>query len=65
MSETRLTIDPNSPQGLRRGRVDYEVLDATSEDDIARHAREDDAEAMRDRCVTRRVSPDGCADVSG
>ena len=60
MSRTGLTIDPNSPQGASRGRVDYEVLDATSEDDIARQAHEDDAEAMRDmgrfaRRVRRRL----------
>ena len=60
MSRTRLTIDPDSAQGISRGRVDYEVLDATSEKDIARQAREDDAEAMRDmgrfaRRVRRRL----------
>ena len=48
MSGTRLTIDPDSAQGLPRGRVDHEVLDATGEEDIARQARDDDAEAMRD-----------------
>ncbi|MCY3810823.1 MAG: helix-turn-helix domain-containing protein [Gammaproteobacteria bacterium] len=60
MSKTRLTIDPNDPQGLSRGRVDHKVLDATSEADIARHTRDDDAEAMRDmgrfaRRVRRRL----------
>ena len=60
MSRTRLKIDPDSPQGVPRGRVDYEVLDATTEDDIARQAHEDDAEAMRDmgrfvRRVRRRL----------
>ena len=60
MSRTRLTIDPDSPQSLSVGRVDHEVLDATSEEDIARQARADDAEAMRDmgrfaRRVRRRL----------
>ena len=60
MSGTRLTIDPDSAQGLPRGRVDHEVLDATGEEDIARQARDDDAEAMRDmgrfaRRVRRRL----------
>ena len=60
MSRTRLTIDPDDPQGRPRGRVNHEVLDATGEDDIARQARDDDAEAMRDmgrfaRRVRRRL----------
>ena len=60
MSETRLKIDPDSPQDVLGGRVDHEVLDATGEEDIARQARDDDAEAMRDmgrfvRRVRRRL----------
>lgn len=47
MSGTRLTIDPDGPPGVPGGRVDHEVLDATGEEDIARQARDDDAEAMR------------------
>ena len=48
MSETRIRIDPDDPRSLPPARVDYAVLDATTEEDIARQAREDDAEAMRD-----------------
>lgn len=48
MTRTGLTIDLDNPQGVSRGRVDYEVLDATGEQGIARQAHEDDAEAMRD-----------------
>lgn len=53
-------IDPDNTQGISSGRVDHEVLDATSEEDIARQARDDDAEAMRDmgrfaRRVRRRL----------
>ena len=44
MSGTRLTIDPESPQDFPVGRVDHEVLDATGDEDIARQARDDDAE---------------------
>ena len=60
MGGTRLTIDPDSPRGLPSGRVDHEALDATGVDDIARQARDDDAEAMRDmgrfaRRVRRRL----------
>ena len=51
MSLTRVRIDPDDPEGLPPGQVDYAVLDATTEEDIARQIREDDAEAMRD--VTR------------
>ena len=59
-SDIRLTIDSDSPQGPPRGRVDHQVLDATGEEDIARQARDDDAEAMRDigrfaRRVRRRL----------
>ena len=60
MSRTRLTIDPDSPEGVPGGRVDHDVLAATGEAEIARQAREDDAEAMRDmgrfaRRVRRRL----------
>ena len=60
MNTTRLTIDPDGPQGPPSGRVDHEVLDATGEKDIARQARDDNDEAMRDmgrfaRRVRRRL----------
>ena len=48
MSETRIRIDPDDPRSLPPGRVDYTVLDVTTEVDIARQAREDDAQTMRD-----------------
>ena len=48
MSETRVRIDPDDPESLPPGRVDHAVLDATTEEDIARQIREDDAEALRD-----------------
>ena len=57
MSTTRITIDPDDPGSWPEGRVDYAVLDATTEEDIASQQREDDAEAMRDcpRCAHPRV----------
>ena len=48
MSRTRVRIDPDNPQSLPPGQVDHAVLDATSEEEITRQARDDDAEAMRD-----------------
>ena len=58
MSVTRVRIDPNDPGSLPPGRVDYAVLDATTEEDIARQIREDDAEAMRDMARSvRRADP--------
>ena len=49
MSRTRVKIDPDDPRSLPPGRVDHAVLDAMSEEDIARQAREDDAEALQDK----------------
>ena len=56
MSETRVRIDPDDPLSLPPARVDHAVLDGTTEEDIARQARHDDAEAMRDMAqFARRV----------
>ena len=55
MSVTRVRIDPDDPESLPPGEVDYAVLDATTEEDIARQIREDDAEAMRDSATRRLV----------
>ena len=65
MSVIRVRIDPDDPESLPPGQVDYAVLDATTEEDIARQIREDDAEAMRDvdrslvGCAAFRVDADG------
>ena len=48
MSKTRVTIDPEDPGSLPKGRVDHAVLDATTEADLVSQQREDDAEAMKD-----------------
>ena len=54
MSITRVRIDPDDPESLPPGQVDYAVLDATTEEDIARQIREDDVEAMRDMARSAR-----------
>ena len=54
MSTTRVRIDPDDPGP--EGRVDYAVLDSTTEADLASQQREGDAEAMRDMArFARRV----------
>lgn len=56
MTRTRVKIDPGRRQDLPAGRVNYEVLDATTERDIDAQQRQDDAEAMRDMAkFARRV----------
>ena len=60
MSTTRIRIDLDDPGSLPEGRVDYAVLDSTTEADLVAQEREDDAEAMRDvarfaRRVRRRT----------
>ena len=54
MSVTRVRIDPDDPESLPPGRVDHAVLDATTEEEIARQIREDDAEAMREMAQSAR-----------
>jgi putative transcriptional regulator len=46
MKTVRVKIDPSSPRTAARGRVDHKKLDATTEADLRRQQREDDAEAM-------------------
>ena len=56
MGTTRIRIDPENPASFPAGRVDYNVLDNTTEQDIARQQQQDDAEAMRDMAkYARRV----------
>jgi len=52
----RVKIDPIVRAPLPEGRIDERRLDATTEDDIARQQRADDAEAMQDAArFARRV----------
>lgn len=57
MSTARITVDPDDPGSWPDGRVDYAVLDATAEEDLAAQQQEDDAEAISDcpRCAHPRV----------
>ncbi len=56
MSRTRVRIDPHDPSSLPKGRVNYEVLDRTTERDLSLQQQHDDAEAMRDMArYARRV----------
>ena len=56
MSATRIRIDPENPASFPAARVDYDVLDRTTEQDIAQQQQQDDAEAMQDMAkYARRV----------
>ena len=56
MSRTRIRVNPNDPRSLPAGRIDYGVLDATTEPDIAAQQRQDDDKAARDMArYARRV----------
>jgi len=56
MKTRRLKIDPQNPATLPVGRVDYQVLDSTTESQLAAQQKIDDAEAMQDSAkFARRV----------
>lgn len=60
MKTVRVKIDPADPASMALGRIDAARVDATTEEDIARHIAEDEAEAMQDvakyaRRVRRRL----------
>lgn len=56
MKTVRMTIDPAIPSTLATGRLDAARVDATTEDDVARHAAADEANAMQDAAkFARRV----------
>jgi len=48
MKTVRMTIDPETPVPLTRGRIDTARVDATTEQDIAQHKAADDAAAIQD-----------------
>jgi len=48
MKTVRITIHPANLATLPKGRVNYEQLDATMENDILAQQIEDDAEATQD-----------------
>ncbi len=56
MSTTRVRVDPDDPASFPTGRVDFAVVDGTTEAEIALHQRQDDAAAMQDMArYARRV----------
>jgi putative transcriptional regulator len=48
MKKVRVSVDLTAPRKKVRGRVNQKLIDATTELDIARHKKMDDAMAMRD-----------------
>jgi len=51
-----MTIDPEAPASLTRGRIDTARVDATTDQDIARHKAADEAAAIQDAArFARRV----------
>jgi putative transcriptional regulator len=56
MKMRRVKVHPGEPASFPKGRVDKRRLDATTEQDIARQQRADDAESMADAArFARRV----------
>lgn len=44
----RIKVDPNDPSTHTKGTIDYAKVDATTEEDIARHKKKDEAEALQE-----------------
>ena len=44
MKTVRVKIDPQNPAALQVGRVDYQILDSTTESQLADQQKVDDAE---------------------
>ena len=56
MKTVRMTIDPADPVSLAVGRIDPLRVDATTEQDIAAHQADDEADALQDAAkFARRV----------
>jgi len=56
MKIVRMKINPADPSTMASGRIDEARVDATTEEDIARHITEDEAEAMQDAArYARRI----------
>ena len=47
MKTVRVKIDPQNPAALQVGRVDYQILDSTTESQLADQQKIDDAEEKR------------------
>jgi len=56
MKTVRMMIAPEVPDSLARGRINTDRVDATTEQDIARHKAADELDAMQDAArFARRV----------
>jgi len=62
MKTVRVKIDPHNPATLPVGRVDHQILDSTTESQLAAQQKIDDAEAIQDsakfarhKCASTKV----------
>ncbi|MBI4757213.1 MAG: helix-turn-helix domain-containing protein [Betaproteobacteria bacterium] len=56
MGTVRVKLDPSQPGAWPKGRVNYRLLDATTEEELAAQQAADDAESMQDAArFARRV----------
>lgn len=53
MKTVRVKIDPQNPTALPVGRVDYQILDSTTESQLADQQKIDDAEVMQQSVKAR------------
>jgi putative transcriptional regulator len=57
MKTMRIKVDLNNAQTWPKGRINLAKVDATTEDDIKRQQKEDDADAMKDAAPLARPKP--------
>ncbi len=48
MGKIRFKADPNDPSTFPKGRIVYAKVDATTEEDIVRYKKEEDAEVLQE-----------------
>lgn len=61
MTTTQINIDQDNPSKFHKGNINYEIVDSTTEEDIARHIKEDKAETIQQmarytRQIRRRIN---------
>jgi hypothetical protein len=59
MKTVRVKIDPQNPATLPVGRVNYQILDSTTESQLADQQKIDDAEEKRKFETSYRNLPEG------
>jgi putative transcriptional regulator len=57
MKTMRIKVDLNNAQRWPKGRINLAKVDATTEDDIKRQQKEDDADVMKDAAPLARPKP--------